>query len=117
MSITVTVGSTELTATSNDDNGTATWSVSVPADASYITGASVDVTVSATKTGFTAPGDVQRTLTVDLTAPTAPTYTAPGSLKVGVAIAAMNPSGGSGIDEYSATGLPPGLSIDTPSPG
>ena len=113
VSITVTVGATELTATSADDNGTATWSVSVPADASYITGTSVDVTVSATKTGFTAPGDVQRTLTVDLTAPTAPTYTAPASLKVGVAITAMSPSGGSGIDEYKATGLPPGLSIDT----
>ena len=113
VSITVTVGSTELTATSADDNGTATWSVSVPADASYITGTSVDVTVSATKTGFTAPGDVQRTLTLDLTAPTAPTYTAPGSLKVGVAIAAMSPTGGTGIDEYKATGLPPGLSIDT----
>ena len=113
VSVTVTVGATELTATSADDNGTATWSVRVPADASYITGTSVNVTVSATKTGFTAPGDVQRTLTVDLTAPTAPTYTAPGSLKVGVAIAAMGPSGGIGIDGYSATGLPPGLSIDT----
>ena len=111
VSITVTVGATELTATSADNNGTATWSVSVPADASYITGTSVDVTVSATKTGFTAPGDVQRTLTVDLTAPTAPTYTAPDSLQVGVAIAAMSPTDGSGIDAYSATGLPPGLSI------
>ena len=113
VSVTVTVGSTELTATSADDNGTATWSVSVPADASYITGTSVDVTVSATKAGFTAPGDVERTLTVDLTAPTAPTYPAPDSLKVGVAIAAMSPSGGSGIDEYSASGLPSGLSIDS----
>ena len=112
VSVTVTVGTTELTATSAEADP-ATWSVSVPADASYITGASVDVTVSATKTGFTAPGDVQRTLTLDLTAPTAPTYTAPGSLKVGVAIAAMSPSGGTGIDEYNATGLPPGLSIDT----
>ena len=111
--VTVTVGATELTATSADDNGTATWSVSVPADASYITGASVDVAVNASKTGYTSPGAVQRTLTVDLTAPTAPTYTAPGSLKVGVAIAAISPSGGIGIDEYSATGLPPGLSIDT----
>ena len=53
---------------------------------------------------------------MDLTAPTAPTYTAPDSLKVGVAIAAMSPADGIGIDEYSATGLPPGLSIDTPAP-
>ena len=113
VSITVTVGSTELTATSADDNGTATWSVSVPADANYITGTSLVVEVNATRTGFTAPAAITRTLTVDLTAPTAPTYTAPGSLKVGVAIAAMSPSGGIGTDAYSATGLPPGLSIDT----
>ena len=112
VSVTVTVGTTELTATSADADP-ATWSVSVPADASYITGASVDVTVNATKTGFTAPGDVQRTLTLDLTAPTAPTYRAPDSLKVGVAIAAMSPTGGIGIDAYSATGLPTGLGIDT----
>ena len=112
VSVTVTVGATELTATSADADP-ATWSASVPADASYITGTSVDVTVSATKTGFTAPDNVTRTLTVDLTAPTAPTYMAPDSLKLGVAITAMSPSGGSGIDEYKATGLPPGLSIDT----
>ena len=113
VSVTVTVGATELTATSADDNGTATWSVSVPADASYITGTSVDVTVSATKTGFAAPDNVERTLTIDLTAPTAPTYTAPGALVVGTAIAPMSPTGGSDNDKYSATGLPPGLSIDT----
>ena len=112
VSVTVTVGATELTATSADADP-ATWSVSVPADASYITGASLVVEVNATKTGFTAPAAITRTLTVDLTAPTAPTYTAPGSLKVGVAITAVSPSGGIGIDEYSATGLPPGLDIDT----
>ena len=112
VSVTVTVGTTELTSTSAAADP-ATWSVSVPADATYISGTSVDVTVSATKTGFTAPGDVQRTLTVDLTAPTAPSYTAPLSLKVGEAITAMNPTGGAGIEEYSATGLPSGLSLDT----
>ena len=112
VSVTVTVDTTELTTTSADTDP-ATWSVSVAADATYITGTSVDVTVSATKTGFTAPGDVQRTLTVDLTAPTAPTYTAPGTLKVGEAIAEMSPSGGVGIDEYAVTGLPSGLSLDT----
>ena len=112
VSVTVAIGAESLSATSADSAGTATWSVSVPADASYITGASVVVAVNATKTSFTAPAAITRTLTVDLTAPTAPTYTAPGSLKVGVAITAMSPSGGSGIDEYGATGLPPGLSID-----
>ena len=72
----------------------------------------VTVTVSASKTGFTSPGDLTRTVTVDLTAPTAPTYTAPDALKVGEAITAMSPSGGSDVDGYSATGLPSGLTID-----
>ena len=69
--------------------------------------------VNASKTGFDAASAVQSTLAVDLTVPTAPTYTAPGSLKVGVAISAISPSSGSGIAEYGATGLPPGLNIDT----
>ena len=111
VAVTVTVGTTELTATSADADPAA-WSVSVPAAASYIVGTSVDVEVNASKTGFTSPGAVARTLAVDLVAPTAPTYTAPASLKVGVAIADMSPAGGSDIDEYSAAGLPPGLSID-----
>ena len=113
VSVSVVIGSTTLTTTSADDAGTATWMISIPADATYITGASVDVTVSAAKTGFTAPSDVQRTLTVDLTAPTAPTYAAPSSLQVGEAITLISPLGGAGIDEYSAAGLPSGLSFDT----
>ena len=112
VTVTVTVGTTPLTATSAPANP-ATWLVSVPANASYISEPSVAVEVNASKTGFDAASAVQSTLAVDLTAPTAPTYTAPGSLQVGVAITAMSPSGGSGINEYSATGLPAGLRIDT----
>ena len=111
VSVTVTVGTTDLTATSAAADP-ATWSVSVPASAAYITGPSVSVSVSVSKTGFTSPSAVTRALTVDLTAPTASTYTAPASLKVGEAITAMSPSGGSGIDGYGATGLPSGLVID-----
>ena len=108
--VTVTVGGTELTATSA---AAGAWSVDVPADAAYITGTSVTVTVSASKTGFTSPSDVMRTLAVDLTAPAA-SYTAPGTLKVGVAIGAITPSTtDTDIAEYSATGLPSGLGIDT----
>ncbi len=114
VSVTVTVGETNLTATSSTANP-ATWSVSVPADAAYITGTSVAVAVNASKTGYSPPGAEQRALTVDLVAPAPPGYTAPGSLTVGVPIAAMNPSGGAGIDEYAAPGLPPGLDIDTAS--
>ena len=41
--VTVGIGTGTLAATSADNAGTATWSVSVPADASYITGTSLDV--------------------------------------------------------------------------
>ena len=112
VSVTVTVGGTELTATSADADP-ATWTVNVPVDATYITGTSVDVTVSASKAGYTSPSDVTGTLTVDLTAPTAPGYSAPVSLKVGEAITALNPSGGIDIAEYSAAGLPSGLTLNT----
>ena len=111
VNVTVRVGTTELTATSSNDDP-ATWSVSVPGDAAYIAGPSVAVTVSAAKAGYTPPSAEVRPLAVDLVAPTAPTYAAPASLQVGVALAALSPTGGSGIDEYGATGLPPGLRID-----
>ena len=110
VTVTVTVGAEEFTATSAEADP-ATWSVSVPADASYISEPSVAVTVSAEKTGYT-PSLEARVLAVDLTAPTAPTYAAPSSLQQGVAIAAINPSGGLGIAWYSAVGLPSGLRID-----
>ena len=112
VSVTVTVGTTELTATSVAADP-ATWSVAVPANAAYLTGTSVAVTVSASKTGYTAPGDVTRTVAVDLAAPSA-TYTAPSSLQVGAAVGAMTPSTTDpDIASYGATGLPPGLGIDT----
>ena len=88
-------------------------SVDVPAAATYITGTSVTVTGSASKTGFTAPSDGTRTLTVDLTVPAA-TYTTPSSLRVGTPITAVSPStSATDIAGYAATGLPPGLQIDT----
>ena len=52
-------------------------------------------------------------LAVDLAAPSA-TYTAPSSLQVGVAVGAMTPSTtDTDIASYGATGLPPGLGIDS----
>ena len=84
VSVTVTVGSTTLSATSAEADP-ATWTVTVPANAAYITGTSVNVSVSASKSGFTSPSPVTRTLAVDLAAPSV-SYTAPASLKVGVAI-------------------------------
>ena len=63
VNVTVEIGTDTLTASSSDDgSGTAVWSVTVPANADYITGASVDVTVSASKTGFTDATDIERSL-------------------------------------------------------
>ena len=115
VSVAVKLGTETFTAVTSAKVGgatNATWSVPVTADAAYITGASVALSVATAKTGYTAPADFSRTLTVDLTAPTAPGYTAPAALTVGTAITAMSPSGGSGIDAYSATGLPAGLAIN-----
>ena len=113
VSVSVTVGSqSPLTATSDDDGA---WSVSVPANASYIAGTSVAVSVSAEKTGFTSPGAVTRSVAVDLAAPSV-SYTAPSSLQVGVALVAMTPStSDTDIASYSATDLPSGLVIDSGS--
>ena len=110
VSVSVTIGSQAPLTATTDSQGE--WSVMVSANAAYITGTSVAVTVSASKTGFTDPNDVTRTLAVDLAAPSV-SYTTPTGLQVGVAISAMSPSGGSGINGYSAAGLPSGLGINT----
>ena len=113
VTVTVRVGVQELTAVSSAADP-AIWSVNVPGNAAYIVGLSVAVSVSAAKTGYTAPDAQTPALAVDLVGPTAPTYTAPVSLQVGVAITA-DPTGGADIHEYGATGLPSGLSIDAGS--
>ena len=52
---------------------------------------------------------------MDLTAPTAPSYSPPATLKVGVALTDMSPTGGTGVSRYTAAGLPPGLVIGSTS--
>ena len=64
--VTVVVG-TETITTSSVSLGV--WTVSVPADAPYITGTSVSVTVNATQSGYNDAAEVTRTLRVDLVKP------------------------------------------------
>ena len=118
VTVTVTIGGTALTSvTSAIAVGAteATWSVTVPANANYITETSVDLMVTATKTGSVS-ATVTRTLSVDLTAPTVSYNTTPSSLKVGVAIPAMAPTtSDTDIASYGVhddDSLPPGLAID-----
>ena len=80
-SVTVTIGSGTLTATSASSGA---WTVTVPADASYVTGASVDVTVNATKAGYNAAVELTSTLAVDLVRPSVQTAEVSGtSLELG----------------------------------
>ena len=110
VSVSVTIGAQSPLSVTSDNDGA--WSVSVAANAAYITGTSVAVSVSAEKTGFTSPVAVTRSVAVDLAAPSV-SYTAPSSLQVGVALVAMTPStSDTDIASYSATDLPSGLVID-----
>ena len=75
-SVTVTIGSDTLTATSASSGA---WTVAVPADASYVTGASVDVTVNATKAGYNAAVELTSTLALDLARPSVQTAEVSGT--------------------------------------
>ena len=110
VAVTVTIGTGSLTGTSNAEGN---WSVNVLANTSYITEMSVSLSVTATKNGFT-DATVPRMLPVDLTAPTV-NYTAPSSLKVGVAITSITPTTSDmDIVSYaiSSGSLPPGLALN-----
>ena len=116
VAVSVTIGTATLSATSSSADP-ATWSVSVPADAAYITGTSVALQVSASKAGFTDATPVSRTLTVDLEAPTA-SYTAPAALKVDQALTLDPSTTDTDIAVYAVKAgstLPPGLALDTGS--
>ena len=110
VTVTVNVNGTPVgTATSE---ATGDWSVGVGKDEGSITGTSVLLSVTATKTSFTSV-TVTRTLKVDLTAPTV-SYTAPLSLTVGDAIIAMVPTKSEDIYSYAISGDPllRGLSLN-----
>ena len=110
--VTVTVGGMTVA-----DSATATggvWTITVPGNFAGITGASAEVVATASM-GTLNNGEARRTLTVDLTAPTA-TWTAPATLTVGVAIADIPAAGPSGdilsTGGYAVSGLPAGLTIN-----
>ena len=101
------------------DSGTArgateigtTWTLAIPANDPEITGTSVVVEATATLAGATST--VNRTITVDLVAPTA-TYTPPGTLTVGtpiIAIPPVNPSSDVAGYTVQSGAIPPGLTL------
>ena len=76
-SVVVVIGSSGNLTTTSDSNGM--WSLSVPANAMYISGGSVTITVNATKTGYTAAAQVTGNITIDLSAPTLDSAVADGN--------------------------------------
>ena len=116
-SVTVAIGSFQLTATSGAGGA---WSVTVPASAPYIVEPSATVLVSASKPGFPQARSVTRTLAVDTTAPTV-SYAAPESMRVGEALPDIAPTDDTPTDNDFITHkyqvkpagtLPPGLSLN-----
>ena len=111
VTVEVTIGGTPLTSVTSAMN--AMWSVNVKPSAAYITETSVELSVTATKTGFTS-ATVTRTLPVDLTPPSV-SYTAPSSLTVGVLITPIAPTtSDTDIVSYATSGgsLPLGLVLN-----
>ena len=110
VTVEVTIGGTPLTSVTSAMN--AMWSVNVERSADYITETSVELSVTATKTGFTS-ATVTRTLPVDLTPPSV-SYTAPSNLTVGVLITPIAPTtSDTDIVSYATSGgsLPLGLEL------
>ena len=111
VTVEVTIGGTPLTSVTYAMN--AMWSVNVEPSADYITETSVELSVTATKTGFTS-ATVTRTLPVDLTPPSV-SYTAPSNLTVGVLITPIAPTtSDTDIVSYATSGssLPLGLALN-----
>ena len=111
VTVEVTIGGTPLTSVTSAMN--AMWSVNVERSADYITETSVELSVTATKTGFTS-ATVTRTLPVDLTPPSV-SYTAPSNLTVGVLITPIAPTtSDTDIVSYATSGgsLPLGLGLN-----
>ena len=114
---TVAMGATEVrvtigtgTALTTIVSSTTTWTIAIPADATEITGTSVDVVATATMGILT--GTVTRTIGVDLVPPMA-TYTAPATLTVGTPITITPDSPSGDIASYNVVSgtIPPGLTL------
>ena len=110
--IVVTIGGSALPSATSRSDGT--WSVDVLGDSGYINETSVELSVTASKTGYT-DATVTRTLPVDLTAPTVSYNTVQSRLFKGVAIGQLSPdlnNSSNDIASYAASNLPQGLAIN-----
>ena len=84
-------------------------SLDATAALSFASGQDIVDTAGNELTNTTPSGTNDNNYVLDNTAPVAPTYTAPGSLKVGAAITAMSPTGASGVNEYRCFGAANGV--------
>ena len=96
VSVTVTVGTVQLTPVISDEGGA--WLVPIPTNPSYLVEPSVEIRVTASKAGLTEATPVNRTVTIDITAPSV-SYAAPSSLTVGMAIDNIDPTDADPADD------------------
>ena len=108
----VILGGRKLATVTSAGAPTASWAAAVPADAAYLAESEVGVSVSA-RLGTASSNPVARSIAVDLTPPSAVSWTAPARLTVGEAIGPMSPLGSIDTDAaFDSSSLPAGLTID-----
>ena len=110
--VTVILGGRKLATVTSAGAPTASWAAAVPADAAYLAESEVGVSVSA-RLGTASSNPVARSIAVDLTPPSAVSWTASARLTVGEAIGLMSPLGSIDTDAaFDSSSLPAGLTID-----
>ena len=112
--VTVTVGTTALSAVTAGSTGS--WTVSVPAAASYVSDGRFTISATATRSGF-SDGSASVTATVDTVPPAVAYNDVPTELVVDTAVTISPPTTDTDIHRYALTmgSLPLGLTFNTTS--
>ena len=112
--VTVTVGTTALSAVTAGSTGS--WTVSVPAAASYVSDGRLTISATATRSGF-SDGSASATVTVDTVPPSVAYNNVPTELVVDTAVIISPSTTDTDIHRYALTmgSLPLGLTFNTTS--
>ncbi len=113
-SVTVTVGTTALSAVTAGSTGS--WTVSVPAAASYVSDGRLTISATATRSGF-SDGSASVTATVDTVPPVVSYNNVPTSLTVNTEVTISPTTTDTDIHSYALTmgSLPSGLAFNAMS--
>ena len=113
-SVTVTVGTTALSAVTAGSTGS--WTVSVPTAASYVSDGRLTISATATRSGF-SDGSASATVTVDTVPPSVSYNDVPTELVVDTAVTILPTTTDTDIHSYALTmgSLPSGLAFNAMS--